>query len=273
MGDIFAIGMCDCGCGGCSCTITGTILGCHILNLGNVTVEAHDSTSGGTLLGSTTSASNGTYTLTATGATTGNPIVIVFILSPRFNQTTSTLTYTAGVPNSSHWSCTQTTSGVSVSMTVATGYHCVYGCALPFNDTLYVSETLSGTNSVAWTSDNGAVAIWLSCGSISMNSYNCQTCVATGASIPLLVTLSFVKATGKANISVAVPSCGSGRCAAGLSPASHDIGGTLLTCATPGGLTCGLSVVGATLNCTAPFNASGTGSGQCGFGNTASFSE
>lgn len=176
--------MCCCGGGGgcTSPTINGNVKGCSSRNAEGVTVEAHDSTSGGTLLGSTTTDSSGNYSLSGlTGATSGNNIVLVYAYGSRFNAATTTLTYTSGTPSSSQWSCGVTTSGVGKTLSVASGYRCcgLTGCAIPIPNTLYVT-TSYGSWTCTW---NGTVYSSAACVTIpvtaapyaSTTTFDCDT--------------------------------------------------------------------------------------------------
>src|SRR5208283_1162502 len=83
--DRFAVGETGCSCTcGCTCTISGTIRGCNSLNLPGATITAHDATAGGTVLGTATSAANGSYSISTTGAISGNAIVVVIAYATRF---------------------------------------------------------------------------------------------------------------------------------------------------------------------------------------------
>lgn len=168
------VGSCDCTCVGCSSpTITGTIKGCTSLGLSGATVAAHDSTAGGTLLGSTTTSGTGTFSLSGlTGAISGDSIVLVISMSPRFSNTNAPLTYTAGTPSGGQWSCGKTTTMAAITLTPAPGYTCLPGsvsCALPLSNTLHVSITqFPGAQTLTysggeWTTNLINVAGWAGC--------------------------------------------------------------------------------------------------------------
>jgi hypothetical protein len=137
-------GGCQCSAG-CSATITGNVKGCNSLNAPGVTVEAHDSTSGGTLLGTATTDSSGNYSISATGATAGNAIVVVWSHT-RLTTATTTLTHTTGSTSSTTWKCGGTSSSVNKTLSPATDYHCIAGCALPiWKDLPYTDANGAGT--------------------------------------------------------------------------------------------------------------------------------
>jgi hypothetical protein len=145
--------------GGCQCTegpacavaITGHVTGCGGLSLAGCTVEAHDGTTGGTLLGTTTTDASGNYSLTGLDGTVGNAIVVVFKKSPRFTQATTTLAYHATDGTSTTWSCGKTSSGVNKALTAASGYQCLSACADPVSETLYLTDSMYGATTIAWT--------------------------------------------------------------------------------------------------------------------------
>jgi hypothetical protein len=151
---------CCCTTSGCSATISGTVRGCLSLVLAGCTVEAHDSTSGGTLLASATTDASGNYTLGVVGGTTGNSIVIVFSKS-RFVTATTTLTWTSGSTTSTTWKCGGTSSSVNKSLTADTGYRCCLlggiTCADPISETLYLTV---GGGTVTMTYD-ASVSSWV----------------------------------------------------------------------------------------------------------------
>lgn len=138
-------GACGCPAAGCAVTVTGHVTGCSALNLPGATVEAHDTTAGGTLLGSTTTDSGGNYSLTVSGATAPHNLVIVIKDPPRFADATVTLTYaTSGDPGT--WKCGATSAGVDAALSAAAAYVC-YGslCALP------IKRILQGSAGHAFT--------------------------------------------------------------------------------------------------------------------------
>lgn len=173
-----------CGCSpGCSATITGNVKGCNSLNAQGITVEAHDSTSGGTLLGSTTTNSSGNYTLNITGATAGNSVVVVFAHT-RFTTATTTLTHTSGSTSSTTWKCGGTSTGVNKTLSPAAGYHCYAVCAFPIADTLNFTDTYFGAGTLTWV----VGTIWQ--GTLSHSYGGCG--LYGGGCVPQTVTLTFV---------------------------------------------------------------------------------
>lgn len=161
--------------------------GCNSLPLGGATIEAHDSTAGGTLLGSTTTASDGTFTLTGlSGQTAGNAIVLVR-KKTRFNDSNVTLSYTAGTPTGAQWSCGATTNGLGTTLTIATGYHCVVCCADPLPETLYQSLSRLGVTAEEMTYD--AVNNWWSSAPYSYAYPGCAggACACAAATISLTI--------------------------------------------------------------------------------------
>lgn len=121
-------------------------MGCAVGYPG-VTIEAHDATAGGTLLGTTTTDGSGYYTLSSlAGAISGNAIVLVALVDAiRFNALTQTLTH--GGPSSTQWTCGGASTGVNMSATPATGYVCLIcgSCYLPVSTTLYLTDSVVGT--------------------------------------------------------------------------------------------------------------------------------
>src|SRR5208337_2549940 len=139
-----------CGCGpACSVTITGTVNGCNSMALASVTVKAYQPNTSGTLLATTTTDGSGNFTITAdstNGLVTAKNIVVQFSKT-RFTTSTSTLGYSAGgVHSSSSWSCGATPSPLgSKSLTVASPYICIAGCADPTKATLYLTDSVIGS--------------------------------------------------------------------------------------------------------------------------------
>jgi hypothetical protein len=184
-----------CGCGGGACaspTFTGSVTACFSLSAAGVTIEAHDATSGGTLLGSTTTDSSGNYTLTGlTGQIVGNAIVLVFKFGARFTTTTTSLAYTAGTPSTGQWSCGASTSTGSRTMgSAASGYHCYPGCAIPLPDTLSYTDA-NGTVTMTYSAGS-----WKACSTKTsmttvVTSVPASCAPTTGtASVPYYITLS-----------------------------------------------------------------------------------
>ncbi len=192
MGDMFAVGGFDCscnttGCGGAgSPTFSGTVKGCNTIGARGITVTAHDSTSTGTVLGSTTTGSSGTYSLTGlSGEVVGNAIVLVFSdSSGRFANSTVSLAYTAGTPGSTQWSCGKTTTVANITLTVNSGYTCPFSatCAYPWQDTpVLLSDSYTGINATLtwnaglgyWESGNYAYSRGTTggCASVAMTLY------------------------------------------------------------------------------------------------------
>lgn len=142
--------------GGCQCcssspppctppTILGNVQGCNGLTQAGITVEAHDSTAGGTLLGTTTTNAGGNYTLALTSATAGNDIVIVPAPVGRFDPSNNiTLTYTPGFPFGNKWGCGWFTFGINFTLTAASGYTCIGGCFYPVKNTLTLTDSVYG---------------------------------------------------------------------------------------------------------------------------------
>jgi hypothetical protein len=181
----------ECGCTCASPTITGTVTGCGSLAVNGLTVEARDSTSTGTLLGSTTTNSSGAYTLSGlTGHVSGNAIVLVFKFGSRFTTTTTTLSYTTGTPTSTQWSCgASTAAGTKAMGTAASGYHCYPGCAIPLADTLSYTD-VNGTVSMTYSA--GA---WRACSTktsmstvVTSVAVSCAPSVST-TSVPYYIEL------------------------------------------------------------------------------------
>lgn len=144
-----------CGCpGGCATTITGVIRGCGPgagKVLPGATVAAHDSTSGGAVLATTTTDSAGAYTLSIAVATPGNSIVVV-ITSPRMVATNYTVPY-AAIPALNKWTCGATTTWADIQLLpdTAAGYHCNDICALPLKSTLHASASSGETFTLTWS--------------------------------------------------------------------------------------------------------------------------
>jgi len=139
-------GNCQCGC---TTTFTGLVRGCSTLALAGLTVEAHDSTAGGTLLGSTTTDAGGNFSLTV-GATAGNAVVLVFT-HPRFTTQTRTLAWHASTHDATHWTCGQASSVGTVDMVAdSANYVCITGCAVPLPKTLHVTHSFFGAFTLTW---------------------------------------------------------------------------------------------------------------------------
>ena len=181
MGDMFAVGGCDCSCNtsGCLTSINGHVTGCHNANVPSVTVTLHDSTAGGTVLASTTTNSGGLYTFTNISATSGNNIVVVISLSGgRFLSVNVTLTWTSGSPGSSQWGCGKTTAVNAFSpqtLSPASGYVCDNGgCANPISKTLHLTDSVYGACVLSWT----AATTWIGTATVSFSGSGppCHTC-------------------------------------------------------------------------------------------------
>jgi hypothetical protein len=145
-----------CCCSAPSCaspTISGRLTGCGSVPYPGVTIEAHDATAGGTLLGTATTDGSGNYTLSSlTGSISGNVIVLVALVdATRFTSTTKTLTY--GGPSSTAWTCGATSTNVNMTATPATGYVCLScgGCYLPVATTLYLTDSVIGTITLTYS--------------------------------------------------------------------------------------------------------------------------
>jgi hypothetical protein len=145
-------GGCGCGPTCASPTFTGTITGCNSLVVPGITVEAHDATAGGTLLGSTTTNSSGVYTLSGlTGQVSGHTIVIVVVGGANgFANVNQNRTYTAGAPNAFQWSCGATTpsSTIAIGSSLAAGFTCPPTYSVPATQCAYPwPNVLHGTHS------------------------------------------------------------------------------------------------------------------------------
>lgn len=113
-----------CGCPPVGCTVTFFVRGCGGLGVDAATVSVYDH-SGGTLLDSGNTDSTGHVTLSWTGAT-GTYYVVVTGIPANFVGYAATLTLTCGSPT-------------TLSLAVATGYHCYDCCPIPQPDTLHGS--------------------------------------------------------------------------------------------------------------------------------------
>lgn len=215
-------GRCNCpGPGGCSTTINGRATSCAGGAPG-ITAEAHDATSGGTLLGTATTDASGNYSIAVAGAIAGNAIVVV-LKHTRLNTATRTLSYTPfALPASTQWTCGVATPTATTAMTAAAGYHCSTLCALPLKDTLHLTDSVYGTDTLTWL----VGTTWASAGkSVSFGGSvaPCTVCPAATTTIQYLMDT---------NISVANTFVGSCPDAAGGSVAAGPGGGTSssLTC-------------------------------------------
>ncbi len=159
---IQAVGGCQ--CSGCSTTLSGQVSGCSLPVPAGFTVEAHDSTSGGTLLDSTTTDSSGNYTLSISAATAGNDIVIVVPATTRFTVTTKTLNWTSGTVTTSTWKCGSTGSLYDVAMVPESGYHCSAFCALPLKDSLPCTVSSNVPSFTGPTTRNLIYSVFSTCG-------------------------------------------------------------------------------------------------------------
>lgn len=176
-----------CGCpgppSGCALTIGGRLIGCNTFRLQSITVEAHDSTAGGTLLGTATTNSSGDYTINVTGATAGNSIVFVPAVGARFTSPNRTLTWTAtGTPGATQWSCGAFTAMGPITYAAATGYHCSLDCAIPLPDTLHLTDSLYGSCVLTWTAGDWVGSLGASFGG-STNPPCLTTCAADSVTI------------------------------------------------------------------------------------------
>lgn len=108
--------------GGCGCVATPdlTIRGCNSIPYPGLTVQIYDH-AGGTLLFSGTTNGSGQV---ASGLPAGNYHVVITGQS-RFNAYAQT-----------------TTLGTTVTLVVATGYHCFPGCLIPLADTIHATSTV-----------------------------------------------------------------------------------------------------------------------------------
>lgn len=146
-------GCCGCG-GGPTCTaptLSGVVKGCNASNLPDATVKAYDTSTSGTLLGTATTNASGAYTIVATGAISGNSIVVEFSGAPRMDTQTATLTYTAGGPTSAQWSCGATTTLANKTLLPSTNYVCAC-CPWPIAKTLFMTHSLYGAVTLTWSS-------------------------------------------------------------------------------------------------------------------------
>ncbi len=155
MFDVGNTSPCMCGGGGCggagNPTLVGTINGCGSQPAQGITVTAHDSTSGGTVLGSATTNSLGYFSITGlSGEVIGNNIVVVASdASGRLaSATVATLTYTTGTPSANQWSCGKTTTLSTLTLSASTGYYCTgtAKCAYPWEHILYITDSYLGVN-------------------------------------------------------------------------------------------------------------------------------
>lgn len=151
-------GGCGCpGTGGCAFTVAGSVNGCRALALAGATVEAHDATAGGTLLGSGTTNSGGNYSFVVSGAIVGHDVVIVAKFTPRMAQSTAALFWELGAPDFGSWDCGASVEMDPIHLSPAAGYHCSQAnCALPLKDTL--SGTVGGSS--ATLTYNPATSRW-----------------------------------------------------------------------------------------------------------------
>jgi hypothetical protein len=173
--DAWDIGACGC-TATCSTTIGGNVSGCGGAALGGATITAHDATSTGTVLGTATSVSSGgAYTVSCTGAIPGNAIVLVVSFPPRCTSVNRTLSYTAGTPNSTQWSCAKTTPNATTNLTPASGYNCG-PCVAPIKNTVALTDSILGNVNLTWVSAN----LWT--GSVSWTGGFC-TCASSTQSI------------------------------------------------------------------------------------------
>jgi len=238
---VWDIGACGCTC---ACTINGTVAGCGGRALQGVTVTAYDSTSGGTVLGTATTSSTGTYSIAVSGATSGNSIVVA-ASQARFVTGSVTLTYTSGTPGSTHWSCTKTSTTVNIALSPATGYACYSGCAYPVSTTLYYTNSYFG--SITLTYSGG---FWT--GNISYSYGVCTQfgCTEGSATLTMHVTNGVINSISGASGT----DCGGlNSCASSAGPSST----TLASCYIPG---------------VSAFSLTGSkGSSSCDSGNCADF--
>jgi hypothetical protein len=159
--------------GGCGCTPTcasptigGTVTGCNSLAVAGLTVEAHDATVGGTLMGSTTTNSSGVFSLSGLSpVTSGNAIVIRIVGANGFTDRTISLAYTTGTASASLWGCGKTSALGTLVMTsnIAATHICLSGYTTPTPLCAYPwPRTLNGTHSFfgAFTLNYVAGTVW-----------------------------------------------------------------------------------------------------------------
>lgn len=138
----FAISGCNCSTPTGDAVITGVVHGCALGTIAGITVEAHDNTSGGTLLDSTTTDGSGNFTLNPVGAVSGNDIVVLIPATGRYAATAYALAWIASGADAFDWAFGETSSGVDVQATAAATYVCFSStCTVPTKKTLNISST------------------------------------------------------------------------------------------------------------------------------------
>jgi len=129
-----------CNCPSTTCSYTFTVIGCNSLGAPGLTVSVYTA-SGGTLLASGTTDGSGVAALSWSGS--GGSLWVAITGSARFNSYGQTSTLVCGGLQ-------------TITLTVATGYFCVAGCALPWAGTLHGTDSVLGTatltrSGLSWT--------------------------------------------------------------------------------------------------------------------------
>jgi hypothetical protein len=127
-------------------TYSGTLKGCNSLGISGATVTIKDHATG-TVLGTATTTSGGGFSGTVT--LTSNPqSVDITTAESRFNASSTTQSWTGGGSNAVG----------TVTLTAATGYHCLAGCARPLPGTLTFTHSIYGAFTSTFSSTKWVVS-------------------------------------------------------------------------------------------------------------------
>lgn len=128
--------------GGC-CQIIN-VVGCNSLPVQGATVNVRAS-SGGTILATGTTDGSGNVSLVWTGSCSTS-VYIEAIYSPQFTTAGGTYTVTAG-------------DTTTITLSAATGYHCITGCAVPAPDTLHATHPTMGAITFTYSGGNWIASV------------------------------------------------------------------------------------------------------------------
>jgi hypothetical protein len=199
------IGGCNCVTPACNTTVTGTVRACGGVIQG-VTVTAYDTSTSGSVLGSTTTSSSGIFTLNLAGVTTGNFIVVTFVFGASLTSQTVSLSYLAsGTPSSGQWGCNKTTTMATVALQVAAGYMCC-GCPVPISQAnpLHLTDSVVGAVTLTWNGTRWA-------GSTTYAYPGCSGCSANNVVVTYTWDCTTLQITWECNATTFCPAPGAGQ--------------------------------------------------------------
>lgn len=127
----------SCNCTGPTFTQTFLVTGCNAIGYPGLTVSVYTA-SGGTLLASGTTDGSGQVTLSWPDTSPATRWVVVTGQSARFLASAQSLTMTTG-------------GTTTIGLAIATGYHCLNVCLQPAKDTLVLTDAVTGTLTVTYS--------------------------------------------------------------------------------------------------------------------------